>query len=404
MNKFIKKNYIELIFTWILIYLIIILFYKLWVQSFWVDESFSSYVSKYMTTNWLYLSKWFIFERLQVLSFKLFWISDFTARLPSVLAQIWSIILMYIIPTKLYNNKKLWLISSILFWFCSYELSWARDARYHVLMQFVFLLWISTIITYLKNNDKKYLNYSIIIACIWALFHPMLYLLWWLIFLILISKYKTFKLKDYWNTLIVWMFSIIIVLLFWVIWRPWYENEIIDWFRDIRQYFILFREYNIHLITQLWILYVIWIFQIIHSLIKKNRKEILLFVIPFILFFLAIIFKSNLFALRYTLILFPIIILLSIIWIYNIVSYFKNKKIKIWILIWILVWILFTVKFQFVPKVYYMLDITSPQSDFKSAYENIPDNQNVISWMPTLCERYYWNRWLCLASDRKSVV
>ena len=232
----------------------------------------------------------------------------------------------------------------------------------------------------------------------------MLYLLWWLIFLILISKYKTFKLKDYWNTLIVWIFSIIIVLLFWVIWRPWYENEIIDWFRNIRQYFVLFREYNIHLITQLWILYVIWIFQIIHSLIKKNRKEILLFVIPFILFFLAIIFKSNLFALRYTLILFPIIILLSIIWIYNIVSYFKNKKIKIWILIWIWVWILFTVKFQFVPKVYYMLDITSPQSDFKSAYENIPDNQNVISWMPTLCERYYWNRWLCLASIRVDLI
>jgi hypothetical protein len=47
------------------------------------------------------------------------------------------------------------------------------------------------------------------------------------------------------------------------------------------------------------------------------------------------------------------------------------------------------------PTGYYYFDYTSPQPDFKSAYESIPDWKNVVSWFPVLCDWYYADRWVC---------
>jgi 4-amino-4-deoxy-L-arabinose transferase-like glycosyltransferase len=53
---------------------------------------------------------------LQALSFKFAGISDFTARFPSVIFQLWSVLLMYLIPYKLTRNKYIGLISAAVFW------------------------------------------------------------------------------------------------------------------------------------------------------------------------------------------------------------------------------------------------------------------------------------------------
>jgi hypothetical protein len=52
-------------------------------------------------------------------------------------------------------------------------------------------------------------------------------------------------------------------------------------------------------------------------------------------------------------------------------------------------------KITYLPQTEYDLGYTSPQVDFRSAYESIPANQEIISGFPVMCERYYRQRGIC---------
>jgi 4-amino-4-deoxy-L-arabinose transferase-like glycosyltransferase len=65
-----------------------------------------------MSIEGFYKSSYFLYERLQALTFKIAGISDFTARFPSAILQLGSVILMYLIPCKLTKNKYVGLISA----------------------------------------------------------------------------------------------------------------------------------------------------------------------------------------------------------------------------------------------------------------------------------------------------
>jgi Mn2+/Fe2+ NRAMP family transporter len=63
----------------------------------------------------------------------------------------------------------------------------------------------------------------------------------------------------------------------------------------------------------------------------------------------------------------------AVVFIFNVIKLLKTKYEKISLLLIVVLSVLFTVKFQFMPTGYYYFDYTSPQPDFKSAYESIPD-------------------------------
>jgi hypothetical protein len=107
---------------------------------------------------------------------------------------------------------------------------------------------------------------------------------------------------------------------------------------------------------------------------------------------------------RYALLIFPIIILSACVFMYDIIKLIWNKYVKWCILAILLTGGICTANFQFFPTDYYYFDYTSPQPDFKWAYESIPDWQNVVSGFPTLCDWYYSNRWTCTDAIRVDLI
>ena len=404
----IKKNHIPVILTCIIWYCAYLLIYKLWIQSLRIDEWYSSYVSKYMTINWLYKSKYFLFEWLQVLFFKLWWFSDFWARIPSILAQVWSILLMYFIPYKLCKNKYIWLFSTIIFWLLYRELGWWRDARFYSLLQLLFLWWIYLIIQRTETKKTIYLNSAIVLAGLWAIFHPFLYSIWVILFFTIVRQYKkiwdintlfTKKFLCSWILIIVWL---VWAISYWTIWQT-LNWSITNWL-SLKMKANYFSFYNWHLRSQLWLIYIIWLLWMIHFFIKKSRRNIILFFVPLVLFAYALIIKWYLMHSRYALLLFPVIILSACIFIHDIIKLVNNKYAKRSIITIILIWTICTTNFQFIPSAYYYFDYTSPQPDFKWAYSNIPKNQKVISGFPVLCDWYYSDKWECTIAIRVDLV
>ena len=404
----IKKNHISILLACIILYSTYLLIYKLWVQSLWIDEWFSSYVSKYMTLNWLYKSKYFLFEWLQVLCFKIWWFSDVWARIPSILAQIWSLFLMYFIPSRLCKNRYVGLFSALIFWLLYRELGRWRDARFYALLQLIFLWWIALIIQWTETQKTIYLNSAIILTGLWMIFHPFLYVLWAILFFTILRQYK--KIWDFDSLFSKKFISTWILIVIWVIWMIiygtlwWVLNWSLTSWLSFKTQMHYLSFYNSHLRTHLWLIYVIWLLWMIHFCIKKSRREIILFFTPLVLFAYALVIKWYLMHSRYALLIFPLMVLAASIFVYDIIKSIDNKYARCSILIILLTWTICTANFQFLPTAYYYFDYTSPQPDFKSAYASIPDWQNVISGFPTLCDRYYSDRWTCRNAIRVDLV
>ena len=361
-----------------------------------------------MSINWLYKSSYFIFEWLQALCFKLGWINDFWARFPSVLFQLMSIALMYFIPANLSKNRYVWLCSSIIFWLLYRELGWWRDARFYSLIQFMLLLWILLIEKWIDEWKVWYLNSSLLLAWLWMIFHPFLYCLSVIVILAFILQYKKrwdkkliFS-KKYLSTWIIVLVWLLVVLLFWTLWSvlkgsltgglPW----------DMKKYYFIF--YNKHLWSELGALYALWIIWMVRFAIKKKFKEVIFLFVPFVLFIYALVIKWYLMHSRYALLIFPLMIISTCLFVYDIFSLLKKNYLKLIFLLLIILVVWWTAHFQYYPINTYYFDYTSPQPDFKSAYASIPSKSKVISWFPTLCDWYYADRWKCSYAIRVDLI
>jgi hypothetical protein len=430
MNKIIsllkEKKYIFLAI--IFLYSIFIKFYYLWFQSFWIDEGFSSYVSLELFEKWIFFIKWeYLLHNLsQILSFNIFWVSDFSARFFSVIFSLINSIFIYLISIKLFKNKKQAILSTLIFSFLTWEIIWSRQARFYSLLQLIFsinlYLNISIVKQYLKNNKKiiikrsflenNYLNIFIILAYIWILFHPFLYsnivifvvsIFYFLFVKITLLRKKMWPLAFKKNNILIKYISTIIILLiislieiikyYSSLWNIWISSS-----SRLPEHFIksYINNYNFHLFWELWILYFFFIISLFILAIKRKILELIFLWFSFFFIFYIISQKWFLFHTRYVLILYPLIIIWASYSIYYFFNLFKNKYLKYIYFIIIFIFILFTAKFTFLPQKEYSIDHTSPQPNFKEAYNIVPDNSKIISWFPMMCEWYYWKKWKCL--------
>ena len=408
MWNWIKKYRVEVILGCLLIYIAFLLFYNLWVQSFWIDEGFSSYVSKDMVLNWFYKNRYFLFNRFQALFLKIWGFTDFWARFPSVITQIVSAFFMYLIPYKLTKNKYVGLVSAAIFWFLYWELAWWRQARFYSLLQCLFLWWLTSLTYRVESKKLVYLCFSILLAGLWILFHPFMYCLCAVILFVIIQQYnKAWNFKSLFskkNLVFRWFIALCFVglliycLNYWMLWKSLTGNFL--WNKPsyyISSYFV---SYCKHIWIELWLLSIFWLLWMIRFLIKKKWKEVVLFFCPFLLFIFALCVKWHLIHFRYALLMFPLLIVCAVLFVFSMLSFVKSKALKLVLAFIFLIASLLTASFQFFPKVYYSLDFTSPQPNFKQAYASIPDWENVISWFPTLCDWYYWNRGNCVRAIR----
>jgi hypothetical protein len=409
MFKKIDKNYIKYLIILVVWYAIFLRLYNLWIQSFWIDEGFSSYVSMEFFEKWWDFKKpeYYLHNISQVINFNLLWISDFSARLPSVLFSVLNILLVYLISINLWKDKKIAIISVLIFSFLTWEIIWARQARFYTLLQLLFSINIYYLIKIVKDFSFKYLYLWILFSYIWILFHPFLYsnvaiLFLWLIYLFYLN-YKKINLKDIkYQKYLYFLLPFLIVLSVEFIKKyltdiKWVgvpsSFELPDSIKEQR-----FPKYYGHLYWELGLLVPFSIIAMIYFIFKKKVLESIIFTFTTVFIFYVIAYKWKLFHTRYMLILYPLIIMSSsyiIFYVYTLIrDEFLNKFYLI--IIWLL--IISTANFTFFTKTNYFIDYTSPQPNFKWAYNIIPKNSKIISGFPMLCEWYYWNRWKCIYS------
>ncbi len=394
-----QQKYLKYIFFIVIWYAIFLRFYDLWTQSFWIDEGFSSY----STTSWTNL-QYYIHNLSQLISFKLFTISDWSARFPSVIFSVLNIFLIYLISYNLFKDKKQAIFVTLIFSFLTWEIIWARQARFYTLLQLIFSLNLYFIIKTVQNFSFKYLNLAIIFLYIWILFHPFLWssliiFILGIFYLLYLNREKlSFKKnlsKKYFLT-----FFIIFIILAIEFFKYFFSKQWISVpnSTEIPQKFIenYIKNYSNHLNVWLWIMPTFAIFWMFILIYKRKILETIVLSFSYLFIFYVISQKWFLYHTRYIFILYPIIIILSAYSIFYFYDLIKNKYLKNSFFIIILISILFTAKFTFLPQTYYTIDYTSPQPDFKQAYKKIPKWQEIISGFPMMCEWYYAKKWKCL--------
>ena len=141
----------------------IIRIYDLGIQSFWLDEAISSTAAvAFLETGTPTFPSGLVYSRailntfLITLSFKIFGVTEFAARLPSVLFGTLTILLVYLMGSK-WGNRRIGLIAAVLVTFSVWEIAWSRQARMYQQLQFFYILSLYLFYEYTRYKDPKWL-------------------------------------------------------------------------------------------------------------------------------------------------------------------------------------------------------------------------------------------------------
>lgn len=400
-TEFIAENYKYILIIFIA-YAIFLRLYKLWDQSFWIDEGFSSY----STLEWVN-PRYFLHNISQFLSFELLWISDASARFPSVIFSLFTIPLIFLISEKLFQDKRVSTIATLIFCFSYIEITWARQARFYTLLQFLFYLNVYLSILLSQKFSIKLLSLSIWVLYISLLFHPFLYtsliiFLWVLSWELIRNIYwKSFFFPSIKSILpIVIVFSTITIHQVYKLfqWEPVLGvSNVGQKLPDSSlQNYIDF--YSGHLLWETWWLYILFIISFFIFAIQRKTIKTIIFTVWFLFAFYIISQKGILFHTRYVFFLFPLIFIWGTYAYFYLWDYIKNVYAKTFYYIFIWALIVFSLNLNFTPQSHYSLDFTAPQVDFKSAYSEIPAGSDIISGFPVMCEWYYETKESCIFS------
>ena len=134
-------------------------------RSFWIDEAITSYAAIGLLEHGTpVLPSGVVYNRallntyLIALSFKIFGISEFSARIVSVIFGTLTIPLVYLLGREL--GKRTGLIAALIMTFSVFEILWAREARMYAQFQFFYLLTAYLFYISLKKDNSKLFLFS----------------------------------------------------------------------------------------------------------------------------------------------------------------------------------------------------------------------------------------------------
>ena len=134
-------------------------------RSFWIDEAITTYAAIGLLEHGTpVLPSGIVYNRallntyLIALSFKIFGVSEFSARIVSVIFGTLTIPLVYLLGKEL--GKRTGLIATLIITFSVFDIVWAREARMYAQFQFFYLLTAYLFYIGLKRNDSKQFLFS----------------------------------------------------------------------------------------------------------------------------------------------------------------------------------------------------------------------------------------------------
>ena len=287
--------------------------------SFWADEAYISSIAMQLLTGRISLSSalnspGIVYQKLQMLTvalfFRLFGISEMTARLPSLIAFFIGIIVIFFLAKKL-SNIYGGLLSAFLYAFSHLNLAYATQAKPYAAIETILL-----IILYLLTN-KKTNHLLIIFLCIIAtLLHSIGIFLW-----ILYGIYLLLKIKKTNTFIILLTFALGLIFAYPMILSFIKAGQTFP-YNHLYQSIKLF-TYKYSFISLSAFFGFIWSF-------KKNKTISIALLIYSLVVFIMATFQQYIFNIRYVLFLFGVLFLyFGIFWAEVGEKYRKNFQFEI---------------------------------------------------------------------------
>lgn len=374
------------------ILLIIGFFYRLYGldanHAFWTDEDHVAIFTRailergkpvltngYSTGSYQWLQYW-----LSAISVKIFGLSEFAIRFPSVIFGVLTIWAIYLLGKELFN-RNVGLAAAILTAFLKIEILWSRQARPYQALQFFYLLgaWFIYKLIKGKKFNWRYLLGFLASGILTSLMHGLGLTIFLIGFLcLLIFRFSWFK-----NWAIVGVILLPLIIIVYSL-----RLQIIStFFRPGRfNNFFYYRVFLWHNYSLLIFLALIgFLFQIFQK--KDSGKIIILFLI--VQTIIASFFLGKPFA-RYFYIVFPFLVLLSAGGLVEVSRLTFKKQQWLVLVILLLLIIGFGNKFTLFPQKVYSLNEDMqeiPEVDYKKIYafieeklEENPDAVYVSNW------------------------
>jgi hypothetical protein len=192
--------------------------------SFWADEAYIAGIALQWVTGKLSLlaalnAPGITYQRIQMLTvgifFKLFGISEFSARLPSLIAFVIGVGVIFLLAKKL-SNIYGGILSAFLYGFSHLNLAYAFQAKPYAAIETITLsvLLLLSNIGHEKKKDRIILNHAgiLILLCIATLLHVIGFLLWILYISFMIQTVKRSNVKEFF-TKYKWYILIIFIVI-----------------------------------------------------------------------------------------------------------------------------------------------------------------------------------------------
>jgi hypothetical protein len=375
--------------------------------SLWIDEGYSinavnSILEKgypQLDSGKFYtgglLNNYLIALSTKILGFDAF--SPWSARLPSVAFGVGTILLIYFLVKKIFNNETVALCSGLIIALSTWEIVWSRQARGYIAAQFFILLTFYFLWQWLENKKVKHFIF-LILSFIAAYFSQGIAIAFAPTLIIVFLMYQILHPqnrlpKKYFIYAIGIMMLVATLLAILII----AGNKIVIYNFSATYLNYLFKDLRIF--TWLALAGFIWgIFD------KKNFGPVI-FIFTGILFPLVIITQySQVIQIRYLLPVFPFLIMLAVYFVYSLIQkipYLSKFPIGQSIITLTIILLAFSNHLNFSIKEFYPLEWDSPQPNFKEAYsiikQNRQENDAIVSPYTPLNKIYLGDKGLWLA-------
>ncbi len=366
--------------------------YQLGYSSLWIDEGYTINASFSILEKGIaeldsgeFYRQGLLYNYLVAGSMKAFGFNPFSpwsARLPAVFFGIFSVLSIYFLAKKIFNEKTA-LLSSFILAFSTWHIAWSQQARGYAAVQFFiiasfYFLWqwiekrrLSHFIFFITSFLMAYYSHSIAVIFIPA------YLI------ILMAHFFLYPKKNNFNKKTIFAISALLIILGLISFR--FLSSITEYGFAKAYYFPQIKEELLSFI-------ILCLIGIVLAFLKKENFWPALFLLIALIFpFLIVLQYGPMAHMRYLFPVFPFLIIFSayaiirtLNLIYNFIIYklkinrkplgselrvelLKNENLKLTIATAVAIALLFP-HLAFIPQKHYPLKHGSPQPDFKTAY------------------------------------
>lgn len=390
MRVFFQRHFFKVTLVFLLVFGFILRFYGLSKNySFWTDEASTARfaegvvetgIPKSLATGYI-VDAYYTTHYLTALSFKIFGISELSARLPEVIFGTLLIAVVYLLGKKIFNQG-IGLGAALFTTFSYVQIAWSRQARGYTIFEVFFILSLYFLFKFFGDKKKLSLILLIVSSLLTVLTHTLGFVLMPIIFIYWASQGNIRKIIFNGKT---YLLAAGVLALFFIL--PISKNLLIFLFNYKITNLLGGKTFISYYHALFWRQYSLFSFLgfigLLFLLLKKEKAKFwLLFSSLSIYLIMTSIFLHVPFE-KYSLAVFPLLFILSSFSLFNLAqTFFSEKKYTILIYFCLVLFIILNGnKFSFKPRSFFTLNYDMkeiPEIDYKKIYNIVREKSSEV--------------------------